>query len=532
MTNNPSAAARAQATAAVSAPSVRQAYVDTFRGLLIAHMGLDHASLMFNAGRAAEELAAGPAPMFGDIFQFLTRFTGVPVAPGFFFMAGFMVALTSMARENRGVTHAEVTRRLLIRGFVLIAVDALIMGLPRALMGFYSFMVLTCIGVGIIATALLRDVSSRILMPVALAILLLHPLLDVSWLPVPLHAMLYEPVREGAFRSLYPVIPWIAVLLLGFVVGRDSMQRERPAKLWASLAALSFAFFIAVRLYGGYGNAYCVLQRRERAVLGVLEVSARPAVPRVVVRLHLPHADRARGRHAQRHAEVAAAVRGIRPRAVLLLHRALLRARHRGGDPAHEVRPGRNVCDLAVAALDHDRTVRVVLPQEARAPELDHALYLTLSFSMRRRHVECACGGADRSAVAFSSANAAEIPADLAKAVQDYDEAQVHGNGAELQRLVADDYTLVNSSGRIQNKAELIADYTTPGYKIEPFEILEPVEKVWSDGAVMGGVVNLRGTDGGKPFAVTLRFADIWAKRNGKWQVVYTHVSRPPTKGA
>jgi hypothetical protein len=125
-------------------------------------------------------------------------------------------------------------------------------------------------------------------------------------------------------------------------------------------------------------------------------------------------------------------------------------------------------------------------------------------------------------------ANAAELPADLAKAVHDYDEAQVHGNKAELERLVADEYTLVNSSGRVQSKAELIADYTTPGYQIEPFEILEPVEKVWSDGAVMGGVVNLRGIDGGKPFAVTLRFADIWAKRNGKWQVIYTHVSKPP----
>ena len=126
-----------------------------------------------------------------------------------------------------------------------------------------------------------------------------------------------------------------------------------------------------------------------------------------------------------------------------------------------------------------------------------------------------------------SLSNAANLPADLAKAVKDYDEAQIHGNKAELQRLVADDYTLVNSSGRIQSKAELIADYTAPGYKIEPFEIQQPVEKVWSDGAVMGGVVDLRGVDGGKPFAVKLRFADIWAKRNGKWQVIYTHVSRP-----
>jgi hypothetical protein len=130
----------------------------------------------------------------------------------------------------------------------------------------------------------------------------------------------------------------------------------------------------------------------------------------------------------------------------------------------------------------------------------------------------------------ITAAFATEIPADLAKAVKDYDHAQIHGNAAELKRLVADDYTLVNSTGRVQTKAELIADYTAPGYKIEPFEILEPVEKVWRDGAVMGGLVHLRGVEGGKPFAVTLRFADIWAKRNDKWQVIYTHVSRPPTK--
>jgi uncharacterized membrane protein len=256
MTKNLPAAARDQASAAVATSGTRQAYVDVFRGLLIAHMALDHASLMFNAGRAAEELAAGPAPAFDGLGQFLTRFTGVPVAPGFMFMAGFMVALTSLAREARGVTHAEVTRRLLIRGFVLILVDALVMGLPRALMGFYSMVVLTSIGVAIIATALLRDVSSKVLLPLALGILLLHPLLDVSWLPVPLQAILYEPVRTGAFRSLYPIVPWIGILLLGFIVGRDALTRERPAKFWAGLAAVSFAFFFAVRLYGGYGNAY------------------------------------------------------------------------------------------------------------------------------------------------------------------------------------------------------------------------------------------------------------------------------------
>ena len=122
----------------------------------------------------------------------------------------------------------------------------------------------------------------------------------------------------------------------------------------------------------------------------------------------------------------------------------------------------------------------------------------------------------------------ADVPSDLRKAVEDYDHAQVNADAAELRRLVADDYVLVNSSGKVQNKSELIADYLAPGYKIEPFTVLEPVEKVWGDGAVMGGLVHLKGTSEGKPFTVTLRFADVWARRQGRWQVVYSQVTVPP----
>jgi uncharacterized membrane protein len=236
--------------------SNRLPWVDAFRGLLISHMALDHASLMFNAGRAAEEVAAAGPPAFGSLMQFLTRFSGVPVAPGFCFMAGFMVALTSAAREQRGVSSAEITRRLIIRGLVLIGVDAVIMGLPRALMGFYSFMVLSSIGVGIIVAALLRSVSSKALLAAALGVLVLHPLLDVSALPVALRAVLYEPVRTGAFRSMYPVIPWIGIVLLGLVVGRDALTRVQPVRRWLALAAVSLGAFLVIRLAGGYGNAY------------------------------------------------------------------------------------------------------------------------------------------------------------------------------------------------------------------------------------------------------------------------------------
>jgi uncharacterized membrane protein len=234
----------------------REAYVDVFRGLLIAHMALDHASLMFNAGRTAEELAASAAPAFGDLPQFLTRFTGVPVAPAFFFMAGFMVAMTSTARAGRGVAEADITRRLVIRGLVLIAADALVMGLPRALMGFYSFMVLSSIGVALIALAFLRRLPARYLLAGALAVLALHPLLDVSALPAALRAILYEPVRTGVVRSLYPIIPWCAIVVVGYVAGRDTALHGPNVRRWLLLAGAFAALFFAVRLSGGYGNAY------------------------------------------------------------------------------------------------------------------------------------------------------------------------------------------------------------------------------------------------------------------------------------
>ena len=40
------------------APSNRLAFVDLFRGLLMSHMALDHASLFFNPGKFGNEFAA------------------------------------------------------------------------------------------------------------------------------------------------------------------------------------------------------------------------------------------------------------------------------------------------------------------------------------------------------------------------------------------------------------------------------------------------------------------------------------------
>jgi len=118
------------------------------------------------------------------------------------------------------------------------------------------------------------------------------------------------------------------------------------------------------------------------------------------------------------------------------------------------------------------------------------------------------------------------VPADLAKAAVEFDLAQVKSDGEALKRLLADDYLLINSQDKREDKAQFIADYTSPGFTLEPFVIDDQVIKVWSDGAVLGGAVTAKGMSDGKPYSVRLRFSDIWAKRGGKWQVIYAHANR------
>lgn len=127
-----------------------------------------------------------------------------------------------------------------------------------------------------------------------------------------------------------------------------------------------------------------------------------------------------------------------------------------------------------------------------------------------------------------SEASPPDHRASLEAAAQRYEDAQISGDAAALQELIADDYVLVGSDGARQNKAELIAFWTADGFDPAPVVVTEPVEHIWSDGAALGGTVTLTWTQDGAPVSVTIRYVDVWAFRNGEWRVVYGQSTRVP----
>jgi len=120
------------------------------------------------------------------------------------------------------------------------------------------------------------------------------------------------------------------------------------------------------------------------------------------------------------------------------------------------------------------------------------------------------------------------LPKDLAAAAVDYDVAQFRSNRAELDRLLANDYALFDTGGRTLTKADALADATAPVGTDKSVAISQQVKRAWPNGAVLAGVVDASEVRDGKRMAIKARFTDVWAKREGRWQVIFTQIDLVP----
>jgi ketosteroid isomerase-like protein len=135
-------------------------------------------------------------------------------------------------------------------------------------------------------------------------------------------------------------------------------------------------------------------------------------------------------------------------------------------------------------------------------------------------------------ALLIAAPAAAQTPPDNAEiraAAQTFDDAQLHGDRAVLERMLAPDFLLVHGSGRIGDKKDFIEGFTDPNAHLDPFDIRDRLFiRPSPDTAIVGGEAWVTGTDHGKPFKQHFRYSDTFARRNGTWVVVYTQVTPLP----
>jgi uncharacterized membrane protein len=266
------------------APSHRIASIDWMRGLVMVLMVIDHASMAFDGEHVAKDSALYPdaATMALPAAEFFTRWITHLCAPTFVFLAGTSLALSVERRVLKGMAAWEIDKSILIRGAIIALLDPTLVSLGS---GRWTFQVLLAIGLSMMCMAALRRLPSWALVAVSAGWILLGEV-PTGWFWQPpgnssvLSAFTVATYGSDALNIKYPLLPWLAPMVLGWVFGRHlvrvgagTTQVSGRQVLWISGAA-SLGIFAVVRGLAGYGNMF--LQRSDDSWQQWLHVSKYP----------------------------------------------------------------------------------------------------------------------------------------------------------------------------------------------------------------------------------------------------------------
>jgi uncharacterized membrane protein len=273
-----------QATTTVTRDVGRLPFIDFARGIVMAIMAWDHVSGFWNRWHHGGEGVMGRMPPFINQTWFLARFVSHFCAPTFIFLAGTVLALSTIKRLSRGESQRDVSIRMIKRGGVLMLLEMFVVSAAFGGSPLY-FGVIACIGACFLIFSIYRRVPTHIILVVSLLIVLGHPFIDLRWIPDtnPIgwyaRVIIHEPNSDWPpFTGLYPLLPWLGVMGLGWCFGvhLTRIGTERIKKLKRPLAVVggaSMVLFFIVRWLNGYGN---LLPRQGNTLVDWLYVSKYP----------------------------------------------------------------------------------------------------------------------------------------------------------------------------------------------------------------------------------------------------------------
>lgn len=113
---------------------------------------------------------------------------------------------------------------------------------------------------------------------------------------------------------------------------------------------------------------------------------------------------------------------------------------------------------------------------------------------------------------------------DVVKLLSDIEEelasAWVAGDSSFHERILADDWRVIDITGRILTKADVLKEAFTGERQVTSGRIDQISVRPFGDWAIVTGRTHMTGRYKGEEMEVTLRFTDVFAYREGNWQVV------------
>lgn len=239
----------------------RVSTIDFTRGLVMVVMALDHVRDLFHTPALDQDptnLQTTTAALF------LTRWVTHLCAPTFVFLSGTSAFLSTQSSGDVAASR----RFLATRGLWLLLLEFTVVNLGLWFNLRFAIVVLQvigAIGAGMLVLAAVMPLKPRAIGAIALLIVFGHNLLqgvsvganaalNVGW------SVLFRPavfpVSPGfTFAVLYPLVPWLGMLLAGYACGPFFTQPLRKRRrLLFGLGLATLAGFALLRFANGYGD--------------------------------------------------------------------------------------------------------------------------------------------------------------------------------------------------------------------------------------------------------------------------------------
>ncbi len=124
------------------------------------------------------------------------------------------------------------------------------------------------------------------------------------------------------------------------------------------------------------------------------------------------------------------------------------------------------------------------------------------------------------------SAGNTNVQEELKGLENDRAQAVLKGDTAALDRMTADDYTVINISGQLLTKAQVLEAIKSGDLKYDQLENNDIQVRVYGDTAVLTGRTTQKGQFKGKDIGGQTRFTRVYLKQHGKWQAVAFQATR------
>ena len=231
--------------------------IDLLKGLVMVIMALDHTRDYFHG---AAYLFDPTDPVKSTLPIFFTRWITHFCAPAFSFLAGVSAYMVGRRKSGK-----ELSVFLVKRGLWLVFMELTIVNFAwffDVQFRTSTFFVIWALGISMIVLAALIHLPKTIILLFSCALIFGHNLLDgihyegsMPW--AMLHEFAFFRVSNHLIIVGYPLIPWIAVMSLGYYIGSfydPAFDPTKRKKIFNTIGISAIILFIALRYTNAYGD--------------------------------------------------------------------------------------------------------------------------------------------------------------------------------------------------------------------------------------------------------------------------------------